>query len=70
MDIPTSPEKEDIYVTTTSDGEELVTETPEDLRREVEAREEIIEQETLEPLIYITKNQLVLKVERLTKHNE
>jgi hypothetical protein len=49
VDIPTSPEKEEMYVTTISEAEELVTETLKDLRREVEAREEITEQVTHEP---------------------
>jgi glutamyl-tRNA reductase len=70
VDIPTSPEQEDMYVTTISETEELVTETLKDLRREVEAREEITEKETLEPISSLTKHQLVLKVERLTKQNE
>jgi hypothetical protein len=65
VDIPTSPEKEDMYVTTISEVEELVTETLKDLRRE-----EITEQVALDPVISLTKHQLVLKFERLTKQNE
>jgi glutamyl-tRNA reductase len=70
VDIPTSPEQEEMYVTTISEAEELVTETLKDLRREVEAREEITEQETHEPVNSLTKHQLELKVKKLTKHNE
>jgi hypothetical protein len=59
-----------MYVTIISEAEELVIETLKDLRREFEAREKITEQETLEPFISLTKHHLVLKFERLTKHNE
>jgi hypothetical protein len=65
MDIPTSPEQEDMHVTTISEAEELVTTTLKDLRREVEATEEITEQETLEPVISLTKHQLVLNLKGL-----
>jgi hypothetical protein len=39
--IPTSPEQDEMYVENISEVEEKVTETIKDLRREVEAREEI-----------------------------
>jgi len=47
-----------------------VTETLKDLRREFEAMEEIIEKATHEPVIPLTKHQLVLKFKLITKHNE
>jgi hypothetical protein len=51
VDIPTSPEKEDMYVATISEAKELVTETLKDLRREVEERKEITEQATLDSIL-------------------
>jgi len=59
-----------MYVATIGEEEEIVTKTPKELRREVESREEIIEQESHEPVNSLTKNQLGLKVENITKHNE
>jgi hypothetical protein len=47
VDILTSPEQEDMYVATISETEELVTETLKDLRKEVEAREEIMRKKHL-----------------------
>jgi hypothetical protein len=59
-----------MYVATIGEEEELVTKTLKELRREVESREEIIEQESHEPVNSLTKHQLGLKVENITKHNE
>jgi hypothetical protein len=67
VDIPTSPEKDEMYVATISEAEELVTETLKDLRREVEAREEITEKVVQEPVNSLTKHQLEMKVKNLTK---
>jgi hypothetical protein len=70
VDIPTSPHQEEMYVTTIGEYEELVIETLKDLRREVEAREEVTHKSTHEPIIPLTKHQLELKVKKITNHNE
>ena len=69
VDIPTSPEQDEMYVATTSEVEELVIEKLKDLRREVEAREEIIEKTVHEPVSSLNKHQLGLKVKNITKQN-
>jgi hypothetical protein len=69
VDILTSPKKEDVHVEIISETEELVTETLKDLRKEVEAREEVNEKATLEPVSSLTKHQLVIKIERLQRQN-
>ena len=56
VDIPTSPEQDEMYVATISEAEELVTQTLKYLRREVESREEIIEKEVREPINSLTKH--------------
>jgi hypothetical protein len=70
VDIPTSPEQEEMYVTTISEDKELVTEIIKDLRREFESRKGITEQEAHEPVSPLTKHQLELKVKKITKQNE
>ena len=59
-----------MYLETISQTGESVAETLKDLRREVEPREEINEKATLVPVSSLTKHQVVLKVERLTKQNQ
>jgi hypothetical protein len=71
IDIPTSPEKESGYGATISETEGLVTETLRGLRKEKEAREEVIEQTTTsDPDNSLSKQQLIVKIGKLTKHNE
>jgi hypothetical protein len=68
IDILTSPEQEDFYEATINETEELVTKTLKDLRKEVEARKEIVEKVTIYDLVSsLTKKVLVLKVGKLTK---
>jgi hypothetical protein len=71
IDILTSPEKESFYGATISETEGLVTETLRGLRKEVEARGEVTEKETIsDPVSSLSKQQLVLKVGKLTKQNK
>jgi hypothetical protein len=56
-----------MYLKTIGENKELLIETLEDLRREVEAKEEITKKEKLEHVSYLTKHQLVLKFERIIK---
>jgi len=54
-----------------SETEGLVTETLRGLRKEKEARGEVIEQATIyDHVSSLSKQQLILKVGKLTKHNE
>jgi hypothetical protein len=71
IDILTSPEKESGYGAMISETEGLVTETLRGLRKEKEAREEVIEQTTTsDPDNSLRKQQLIVKIGKLTKQNE
>ena len=71
IDVLTSPEKEIFYGAMISETEGLVTNTLRGLRKEVEAQGEVTEQETIsDPVSSLRRQQLVLKVGKLTKNNK
>lgn len=56
--IPTSPEKGSFYGAMINETEELVAKNLKDLRKEVEARKEIVEQATIsDPISSLSKKQ-------------
>ena len=71
IDIRTYPEKESGYGDMISGTEGLVTETLRGLRKEKEAREEVIEQTTTyDPYNSLSKQKLIVNIGKLTKQNE